>query len=128
MSWSHEQTDDPDYADVRNFYKVERWTRDGLHVAGMLYAGNDLERARSIFGRNQASAPSTVDYPPALAGFVEVAGDIETKPRGLTRGFGRRGKVKGALTAPAKSKQGTKRYSSHLVVHVPPFLAANNGR
>lgn len=49
MSWSHEQTDDPDYADVCNFYKVERWTRDGLHVAGMLYAGNDLERARSIF-------------------------------------------------------------------------------
>jgi hypothetical protein len=49
VSWSHEQTDDPDYADVCNFYKVERWTRDGLHVAGMLYAGNDLERARSIF-------------------------------------------------------------------------------
>jgi hypothetical protein len=28
---------------------VERWTKDGLRVAGMLYAGNDLERARSIF-------------------------------------------------------------------------------
>jgi hypothetical protein len=44
VSWSHEQTDDPDYADARNFYKV-----DGLHVARMLYADNDLERARSIF-------------------------------------------------------------------------------
>jgi hypothetical protein len=49
VNWSHEQTDDPHYADARNFYKVERWTKDGLHVAGMLYAGNDLERARSIF-------------------------------------------------------------------------------
>ena len=49
MSWSHEQTDDSNDADARNFYKVERWTKDGLHVAGMLYAGNDLERARSIF-------------------------------------------------------------------------------
>jgi hypothetical protein len=26
--WSHEETDDPLYADRRNFYKVERWSRD----------------------------------------------------------------------------------------------------
>lgn len=25
-NWSHETTDDPVYADRRNFYKVERWT------------------------------------------------------------------------------------------------------
>jgi hypothetical protein len=25
-----EETDDPLVADVRNFYKVEKWTRDGL--------------------------------------------------------------------------------------------------
>jgi hypothetical protein len=49
MTWSAEETDDPNNADARNYYKVERWTNDGLYVAGMLYAGNDLERARNIF-------------------------------------------------------------------------------
>jgi hypothetical protein len=49
MTWSAEETDDPNNADARNYYKVERWTNDGLYVAGMLYAGNDLEHARSIF-------------------------------------------------------------------------------
>jgi hypothetical protein len=26
--WSDEETEDPLVADVRNFYKVEKWTRD----------------------------------------------------------------------------------------------------
>ena len=30
--WSHEETDDPLYADRRNFYKVEKWSRDGRRV------------------------------------------------------------------------------------------------
>jgi hypothetical protein len=44
--WSDEETDDPLYADRRNFYKVEKWSRDGLRVEVMLYAGNNLDRAR----------------------------------------------------------------------------------
>ena len=32
--WSHEETDDPGFADRRNFYKVERWSRDGQRVEG----------------------------------------------------------------------------------------------
>ena len=28
----HEQTDSPTHADDRNFYKVEKWTRDGTNV------------------------------------------------------------------------------------------------
>jgi hypothetical protein len=36
--WSDEETDDPTYADRRNFYKVEKWSRDGLRVELMLYA------------------------------------------------------------------------------------------
>ncbi len=28
--WSDEETDDPHYADRRNFYKVEKWSPDGL--------------------------------------------------------------------------------------------------
>jgi hypothetical protein len=47
--WSNEQTDNALYADDRNFYKVEKWTKDGLHVTDLLYAGNNLERAREIF-------------------------------------------------------------------------------
>jgi hypothetical protein len=29
--WSHEETDDPLYADRRNFYKVEKWSRSFEH-------------------------------------------------------------------------------------------------
>jgi hypothetical protein len=28
----HEETDSPTYADDRNFYKVEKWTKDGTKV------------------------------------------------------------------------------------------------
>jgi hypothetical protein len=45
----HEETTDPLVADLRNFYKVEKWTRDGTKVDGLLYAGNSLGRARSMF-------------------------------------------------------------------------------
>jgi hypothetical protein len=34
-----QETDDPLYADRRNFYKVEKWSRDGLWVELVLYAG-----------------------------------------------------------------------------------------
>jgi hypothetical protein len=47
--WSDEETHDALYADDRNFYKVEKWTRDGTKVDCLLYAGNSLEKARNIF-------------------------------------------------------------------------------
>ena len=47
----HEVTDSSIYADDRNFYKVEKWTRDGSKVDGLLYAGNSLGRARAVFER-----------------------------------------------------------------------------
>jgi hypothetical protein len=46
----HEVTDSAIYADDRNFYKVEKWTRDGSKVDKLLYAGNSLESARAVFG------------------------------------------------------------------------------
>ena len=49
--WSDEETNDPLVADVRNFYKVEKWMRDGTKVDSLLYAGNNLDKARRIFGR-----------------------------------------------------------------------------
>jgi hypothetical protein len=54
---SDEETDDPTYADRRNFYKVEKWSRDGLRVELMLYAGNDLDKARRIFERTHKNRP-----------------------------------------------------------------------
>jgi hypothetical protein len=39
--WSHEETDDPLHADRRNFYKVEKWSRDG----------HSLAKAQRIFER-----------------------------------------------------------------------------
>jgi hypothetical protein len=45
----HEETTDPLVADVRNFYKVEKWTRDGTKVDSLLYAGSSLGRAQAVF-------------------------------------------------------------------------------
>jgi hypothetical protein len=39
----------PLIADQRNFYKVEKWTRDGMQVDRLLYAGNNLTKERDIF-------------------------------------------------------------------------------
>jgi hypothetical protein len=54
---SHEETDDPHYADRQNFYKVEKWSRDGLRVELMLYAGSNLDKARRIFERATKHRP-----------------------------------------------------------------------
>jgi hypothetical protein len=50
-NWFHEETDDPLHADRRNFYKVEKWSRDGQRVEELLFAGNSLDKARRIFDR-----------------------------------------------------------------------------
>jgi hypothetical protein len=50
-NWSTEETDDPLYADRRNSYKVEKWSRDGQRIEEMLLAGNSLAKARRIFER-----------------------------------------------------------------------------
>jgi hypothetical protein len=56
-SWSDEETDNRHYADRRNFYKVEKWSRDGLQVELMVYAGNNLEKARGVFERTTKQRP-----------------------------------------------------------------------
>jgi hypothetical protein len=37
------------YADARNFYKVELWTDNEQRVTDLLYAGNNLDKARDVF-------------------------------------------------------------------------------
>jgi hypothetical protein len=49
MSQSAEETNDPLIADHRNFYKVEKWTKDGSKVDRLLLAGSDLDKAREVF-------------------------------------------------------------------------------
>jgi hypothetical protein len=56
MNDSDEETDDPLIADHRNFYKVEKWTRDGMKVDSLLYAGNKLSKA-------VAALPTTTTEP-----------------------------------------------------------------
>jgi len=46
---SDEETLNPLKADDRNFYKVEKWTKDGTKVDRMLYAGSNLDKARKVF-------------------------------------------------------------------------------
>jgi hypothetical protein len=55
--WSDEETFDPLYADDRNLYKVEKWSRDGQEVDHLLYAGNNLRRAQEIFAKAVAQRP-----------------------------------------------------------------------
>ena len=47
--WSDEETDDPIHADRRNFYKVEKWSRDGQRVVDLVFAGTSLDKAKRIF-------------------------------------------------------------------------------
>jgi hypothetical protein len=47
--WSAEETDDPLLADDRNFYKVEKWSKDKQRVERMLWAVNSLDKTREIF-------------------------------------------------------------------------------
>jgi hypothetical protein len=46
---TNEETDNPLLADDRNYYKVEKWTKDGSKVDLMLYAGNNLATAQAIY-------------------------------------------------------------------------------
>ena len=73
----HEETDSPTYADDRNFYKVEKWTKDGSLVDRMLYAGNNLDKARKLFAEAIKHRPRIrADDPAAGARAGEVAGLI----------------------------------------------------
>jgi hypothetical protein len=44
-----EETTEPLIANDRNYYKVEKWTKDGTKVERMLYAGSNLDKAQEVF-------------------------------------------------------------------------------
>jgi hypothetical protein len=55
--FGYRETSDPDEADRRRYYKVEKWDADELHVEALLHASNDLSRARAIFAAEKARRP-----------------------------------------------------------------------
>ena len=58
--FGYRETSDPNVADRRNFYKVEKWDAAELHVEALIHASNDLECARAIFAKrtdDRAVAP-----------------------------------------------------------------------
>ena len=55
--FGYRETSDPNVADRRNFYKVEKWDAAELHVEALIHASNDLECARAIFA-TEKNAPT----------------------------------------------------------------------
>lgn len=53
-----EETTDPVTADLRNFYKVEQWTDDDMHIERLIWAGNSIDRAREEFDRAVEHRPA----------------------------------------------------------------------
>jgi hypothetical protein len=46
--WSAEETDNPLLADDRNFYKVEKWTKDDQRIERMLWPTTRFDKGREI--------------------------------------------------------------------------------
>jgi hypothetical protein len=51
------ETSDPDEADRRSLYKVEKWDVAELHIEALLHASNDLSRAREVFAPEKKRRP-----------------------------------------------------------------------
>jgi hypothetical protein len=49
--WFAEETDDPLNADRRNFYKLEKWCKDGKQIEELLFVGSVLAKAQRVFDR-----------------------------------------------------------------------------
>jgi hypothetical protein len=57
----YQETNDPDEADRQRFYKVERWDSAEQYVVELLYASNDLSKAKAMLppGRTVGRAGAT---------------------------------------------------------------------
>ena len=78
----NEETNSPDFADQQNFYKVEKWTKDGIKVDRMLYAGSNLDIHRS----HQAPATYPPDNQAADWSVAAVAAAMKSPGRGRLAG------------------------------------------
>jgi hypothetical protein len=55
--FGYRETDDPNEAERRNFYKVEKWDAAEVHIEALLHASNDLSRAREVFATEKKRRP-----------------------------------------------------------------------
>ena len=55
--FGYRETFDPNDADRRNFYKVEKWDAAEVHVEALIHASNDMECARAIFATEKNRRP-----------------------------------------------------------------------
>jgi hypothetical protein len=85
MKWSDEETNEPLIADNRNFYKVEKWTKDGAKVDRMLHAGSSLDKAREIFAAAIKHRPRIRLTIPANSRTGQVAAGMKSPGRGLSQ-------------------------------------------
>ena len=60
--FGYRETDDPDEADRRNFYKVEKWDPAERYIEALVHA-SDLSRARGVRHREKASAARSLHAP-----------------------------------------------------------------
>jgi hypothetical protein len=66
----HEETTDPLVADLRNFYKVEKWTPDGTKVDSLLYAADQTDNPATNTGvRSVATAARSYNLSLGQSGF-----------------------------------------------------------
>jgi hypothetical protein len=52
-NWSDEETDDPIHADRRNFYKVEQWSKDGMRVLDLVFAGASVDKTKRRLNQSE---------------------------------------------------------------------------
>jgi hypothetical protein len=55
--FGYQETNDPDEADRRRYYKVEKWDAAEQHVEALLYASNDLSKAKAMFAAWKEARP-----------------------------------------------------------------------
>ena len=55
--FGYRETSDPNDADRRNFYKVEKSDAAELHVEALIHASNDLQCAKAIFASERNRRP-----------------------------------------------------------------------
>jgi hypothetical protein len=78
--WSDEETDDPTHADRRNFYKVEKWSRDGQRAVELSFAWRQSRSGpRGIRECDQTSTTDQADAPATDAGARPVAAAVARK-------------------------------------------------
>ena len=65
------------YSDDRNFYKVEKWTKDGTKIDRLLYAGKQSRQSAGRFCEgDKAPAADQADDPAANSGTGSVAAEV----------------------------------------------------